>query len=158
MLFRSAARDARAEVMERRVVVLGRAVGGYEALGAVAVLGGDDSGAQVVAAAGELEPGRGFLACLLRGKSRNQGELGGAEALTPIMKHPLARTCACQTPAKWPAAVGCSRQRLPLRAPALVLAGFSPKTDQIRAETGRNPANGLTRISEDRRPRSHRNV
>jgi len=30
------------------------------------------------------------------------------------MKHPLARTCACQTPAKWPAMVGYSQQRPPL--------------------------------------------
>lgn len=46
-----------------------------------------------------------------------KGEIGGSgrvKALTPIMKHPLARTCACQTPAKWPAMVGYSQQRPPL--------------------------------------------
>jgi len=64
------------------------------------------------------------------------------------MKHPLARTCACQTPAKWPAAPSCNQQRPPLRPPAPALAGFSPKTGQIRAETGQNPANGLTARGE----------
>lgn len=85
----------------------------------------------------------GGFAVPSEGKSRNQGELGRVEALTPIMKHPLARTCACQTPAKWPATPSCSQQRLPLRPPAPALAGFSPKTGQIRAKIGRNPANGL---------------
>lgn len=38
-------------------------------------------------------------------------------------------------------------------APQPALAGFPPKTGQIKAETGQNPANGLTRTS---RPASQR--